>query len=805
MKLLPVIIVVCAGVLPANAQSTNSAALAGWCRSLSLDLGETLTPGGPAQAAFSTYDGVANTLQVDSQFSIVSDELRPRAGMPGVYEADYGLFRPSPIGFFEFGNVVLTLPTTDADTNGVPDVVQASQAGHVASFNGNGRQEYPQPLDFAVTGQFSRNAGADVGTYNLAWQNITGLYAISGTLRALHLEGQVDYTRNSSNVMRFNFTLHTEKGASLVLTGSTVYTLRSANEVLLPPFKLRSGARRYTVAATTLARAGQRYTGNIKFTDLLLETSWHDFTDWAIEVTDHVDSNTNGIPDLSDPLAVPDFVAPKVGINVPAANARLTNGAVIVQGTASDDRGVARIFYSLNGAPFTNAVGTNLWFAPVTLRPGTNTFVVQAADAGTNFSPVVTRRFIYVVTSPLTVQTSGTGSVMPDLDGRLLEVGRRYTLTAVPAVSNLFASWSGGTNSTTAKLTFTMTSNLVLAANFVPNPFIAIQGMYAGLFAESEIIAHETSGYFSAKLKDHGAYSGLLRRGGRTHSFAGQFGLDGTATNRIRLSSTNQLVLSLSLDISNGTEKITGTVAEGERVAWLDANRTQPRSASNPAGRFPGKYTLSILPEPASSGPAGAGVASVIADTNGNARLLGFLADGTPFSAVGSISMDGHFPLYQASYGGKGSISTWLLFTNGPVPSFSGTANWIKTARPADRMYPRGFTNVSSVNGSLYTVQQTTNALSSAGSATVEILGLPTPDTTNVVIWNRATRMTNAAGMTLTLAPATGLWSGVYPEPATHRKLPFKTTLQPGPGGQMGAGFIIQSNRSGLVNFILTP
>src|SRR5258705_408029 len=82
------------------------------------------------------------------------------------------------------------------------------------------------PLDFTLTGEFARNAGADLGTYSLAWVNLTGPYAISGNLRALHFEGQADYTRNASNVMRFRFTLHNETGTSLVLTGSTAYTVR---------------------------------------------------------------------------------------------------------------------------------------------------------------------------------------------------------------------------------------------------------------------------------------------------------------------------------------------------------------------------------------------------------------------------------------------------------------------------------------------------------------------------------------------------------------------------------------------------
>ncbi len=802
MKFLHAILVSSAALLPAAAQTTNTAPIAGWCRSISLGLGGAMIPGGPATNAFSTYDGVANSLLTDSRYSIVSDELRPRVGVPGVYEADYGFFRV--FGFVEVGSMVLVLPTTDADTNGVPDIVQVNQPGHTAII-GDGHQDTPLGLDFRpVTGQFDRNEGSDVGSYSMAWNNpFTGDYMLSGELRVLHLEGQVAYARWVSNVMRFQFTLHSQSGSSLVLTGSTVYTVRNANEVQLPRFKLRSGSRQYVVLPATLARSGQRYAGNIQFVDLLLETSWRDYIDWAIEITDTTDANTNGIPDLSDPLAVPDFTPPKVAISTPAANARLTNESVVVQGTASDDRAVTQVLYSLNGAPFTLAVGTNLWFATVTLQPGTNTFAVMAMDAATNASAVVTRRFVRYLLSPLIVEVVGAGTVTPDLNGHLLEIGRRYTLTAVPAASNLFAFWSGGTSSALAKLTFTMSSNLVLGANFVPNPFLPLKGAYTGLFAEPGNVLHETSGYFSAKLADRGAFSGSLRRGGRSHGFSGQFALDGKATNLIRLSAAHPLVLSLCLDLASGTEQITGAIADVERVAVLAANRTQPRSAANPAGRFPGRYTMSLAPQPGTVGPAGAGLAAVTANTNGSARFAGFLADGTPFASSGAISKEGFYPLYQPLYGGKGCIFSGLWLTNDPALPLLGLADWIKPTRPTDRIYPGGFTNRLEARGTSYTLSEVTNALASAVSATVQISGLPTPDTTSVMVWNRAARLTNSAGMSLALAPATGLWSGVYPEPVSGRRLPFKTTLQPALGGLLGAGFLIQSNISGAVNFIL--
>lgn len=77
-------------------------------------------------------------------------------------------------------------------------------------------------------------------------------------------------------------------------------------------------------------------------------------------------------------------------------------------------------------------------------------------------------------TAPLTVLTSGYGSVMPGSNGKFLTIGQRYTLTAAPASGYAFTNWTldrGGPVATnTAAIRFIMQSNLVLAANFVLRP-----------------------------------------------------------------------------------------------------------------------------------------------------------------------------------------------------------------------------------------------------------------------------------------------------------------------------------------------
>ena len=78
--------------------------------------------------------------------------------------------------------------------------------------------------------------------------------------------------------------------------------------------------------------------------------------------------------------------------------------------------------------------------------------------------------------------TTGNGNVSPNYSNALLEIGHPYTITAIPSKGFVFSNWVGtvlGNGvflSNTPRLSFMMQSNLVLQANFVPNPFIPVRG-----------------------------------------------------------------------------------------------------------------------------------------------------------------------------------------------------------------------------------------------------------------------------------------------------------------------------------------
>jgi hypothetical protein len=169
----------------------------------------------------------------------------------------------------------------------------------------------------------------------------------------------------------------------------------------------------------------------------------------------------------------PDTTNPVVNIMTPTANEDWSNAALTVTGTAGDNVGVADVYYSLNGGGWNSATTANNWAnwtANVTLVPGTNTIAAYAVDNSGNLSTTSTVSFMYVtapLTAPLTVLINGGGTVSPNYNGVLLQIGQNYSMTATAAGGFAFTNWTGSLTTSSVTLNFTMASNLTFTANFV--------------------------------------------------------------------------------------------------------------------------------------------------------------------------------------------------------------------------------------------------------------------------------------------------------------------------------------------------
>jgi hypothetical protein len=226
------------------------------------------------------------------------------------------------------------------------------------------------------------------------------------------------------------------------------------------------------------------------------------FTNWTGGTSLPLTLVTNG-PTLrfvmqSNLLLQANFVdtsKPVVAITNMTSGMLVSNAAFTMIGTATDNVAVASVFVSLSNSVINTgyALATTVnnwanWSTNETLAPGTNTLRAYAVDASGNISTTNIANVVYVVSAILTVSTNGLGSLNPNYNQALLQVGKNYSITATPATGFMFTNWTGGTNlplsfiTNGATVQFAMVSNLMLHATFLDTnrPALSITNLVSG-------------------------------------------------------------------------------------------------------------------------------------------------------------------------------------------------------------------------------------------------------------------------------------------------------------------------------------
>ena len=408
-------------------------------------------------------------------------------------------------------------------------------------------------------------------------------------------------------------------------------------------------------------------------------------------------SNLYGL--ATSAMAVLTVPVPTLAIRSPAAN--VTSALLEALGTASGKYGVTNVQYRLNGGAWSSAASSNQWTnwsALVTLQPGEDHFQAYSVDPIGQHSQTNGVSVFYVTRSPLTLVTSGLGSISRGFSGTNLVVGANYTVRAVPNPGNLFSNWTGTMTATNNPLTFLMVSNMTLKASFVTNSFLAAAGTYNGLFYDvTNGVGAESAGLLgSLTVGPYGVYSGKLYLGGTNYGVKGSFDLAGDATNEVtRTNGLGPLWLAMHLNWDIKPPQITGTVQGTNGGAWM-AQLTNELAGSNLPSA---EYTLLIPPAtnvPANS-PAGYGYA-LITNHLGTVTLTGALADGTPFIQNIAESENHRLAFYAAPYT-NGLLLGWLDMSGGAP---AGSLTWICPAA-AGGLFPDGFTNDVPVQSSAWT------------------------------------------------------------------------------------------------------
>lgn len=407
-------------------------------------------------------------------------------------------------------------------------------------------------------------------------------------------------------------------------------------------------------------------------------------------------------------------------------------------------------------------------FAPV---PGWTPPPDQIVTISNGVTTAITNTYTgSVATGSLVLVTNGVGTI--DLQSLPVApvVGAIYQIKAIAGAGYVFVDWIGGTNppysvlSTNAAYTFVMQSNLLLEAHFVTNLVAPAQGAYFGLFAPAGARAQTNSGSFTFNLTKTGEVSGKLVLGSEKVSLSGKFDAYGSAV--IRATPPGANTLTVTLQLNPGSQAVAGTVSDGSFVAQLLGYQSVfgPR---NPAASA-GLYTLIIsgATNPA-VGPAGASYATLKISSTGTIAASGSLADGTPVTLSSMLSSGGYWPLYVNLYNGRGSLWGWAS-VNSNLVAASGALSWINAGNTSKTASDTsGFTNLqATLIGSLY---NPATGLPQ-GPATVTLTGAGLTLTNNITVGSDdKISTTNATGLKLSIAHATGIISGTFANPTNSR------------------------------------
>ncbi len=397
-------------------------------------------------------------------------------------------------------------------------------------------------------------------------------------------------------------------------------------------------------------------------------------------------------------------------------------------------------------------------FSDVTITVGDG-----AASASTTFR--VTATAPPPVTSQLSLNKSGNGTVTPDLNSTTLTVGQSYTVTAAPASGYIFTGWSGGVNSSAATITFVMTSNLLLTANFVPNPYMAAAGNYNGLFNQSDEVRLVSAGFFNIYADNSGNYSGWIQLAEGRYAFSGAFNSTLRSTNIVTRSMGNPLTIELHIGQNAESGQISGRVTDGVWSSLLAGGRAATATS------LAGDYTV-VIPGNVndSSLPAGDGYATLHIAADGLGTMNGILGDGARFSQSAYVTADGDWPLFASAYTGKGAIMSWVSFTNLATSDLNGTVVWIKQAGVSATSFPLGFTNGTKAIGAIYTSPDAIGKAINLSGAVVTYAGGSLPaNFSNVISVNSGSQVVNLSPneMVMTIMTSVGSFTGQVREPGS--------------------------------------
>lgn len=349
-------------------------------------------------------------------------------------------------------------------------------------------------------------------------------------------------------------------------------------------------------------------------------------------------------------------------------------------------------------------------------------------------------------------------------------------------------------------------SSSSVQARYIYNPFIPVAGVYSGLFSDTNSPAFTNSGYFNLTLGSDATFSGAILLDGARVSLAGRFDTNGVATLLASNAPVRVYAVTLQLDLS-GVAPLTGSISNVAQ-SWNGSVRAVRAAFGRalPATNYAGNYSLAITGPDSANSPPGSSYAMITVGSDGSVVLNGRLADGTPLTSDGAaISQAGEWPLYSSLFAGKGSVLSWINFPAHTAPGATASAAmWFETAASGP-YYTNGFnllTNQLAVQLDCYLPPSRGIAVLPGINYSIQIFGggLSAGLSNNLAInSNNSVAVTgsNTNGLSITLNPAAGSFTGRFTNSALRGPVPFNGILLP--DSDTGLGYFLGTNQAGAI------
>jgi hypothetical protein len=162
--------------------------------------------------------------------------------------------------------------------------------------------------------------------------------------------------------------------------------------------------------------------------------------------------------------------------------------------------------------------------------------------------------------------------------------------------------------------------------------------------------------------------------GGARVPVTGAFDLNGDATVSVPRGTSSPLTITLHVDLTNGTDEVTGTIGDAHWTSALAGDRNVFSPFANPAPQA-GQRAFVLEQENAATNAAATGLSKI--NIVGRATMSGKLGDGRRFTMANGLAKNGDYPFYLSFNRNSEVVIGWMNFPAG-TPVANGTVYWVK-------------------------------------------------------------------------------------------------------------------------------